>query len=121
MEQRDKVIILHIVGISPLEPVSNVQKLKEQMKSEMDGMNDDDQKMIQKFLQPLLTVVSQAMEYDIPPLRPNLASSLILDEEQFHKLDLHLGDFITFEIKKLDRSKLSDKKPEFSSETNPQI
>jgi len=113
MEQRDKVVVLHIVGISPLESVSHIQKLKEQMKSEMSDMKEDEQKMIQKFMQPLMTVLSQAMDIDYPrPLMQSLASSLI---------HLHLGDFITFEIKKVDRSKLSDEKTKLSSDTNPQI
>ena len=119
MDQRDKVIVLHIVGISPLEQVSNLQKLKEQMKSEMEGMKDDEQKMITKFLQPLMTVVSQAMDIDSPlHVMQNLTSSLILDEEQFHKLDLHLGDFVTFDIKKVDRTKLSEKSTHLSLPTN---
>lgn len=119
MEQIDKTVILKIIGISPLENVSHLDQLKEQMKSQMSDMQDDDKKMMEKFMTPLLMTISQAMEMDNPmQFRSNLHTTLIVDEEKFQNLDLKLGDFITFEIKKVDRTKLSEKPTYLSSPTN---
>lgn len=121
MDQRDKIVVVHILGISPLENISNLDRLKEQMKSQMQDMEKDEQKMLQKFMTPLLMTITQAMEMDGPlPLRSNLQTSLILAEEDFQKMDLKLGDFITFEIKKVDRTKLSKQPAPLSPQANPQ-
>ena len=122
MDQRDKIVVVHILGISPLENISNLDRLKEQMKSQMEDMEKDDQKMLQKFMTPLLMTITQAMEMDGPlPLRSNLQTSLILAEEDFQKMDLKLGDFITLEIKKVDRSKLSKESTPLSPQTNVKV
>lgn len=122
MEQRDKIVILQLAGISSLENISNLDRLKEQMKSQMGDMKEDEQRMLQKFMTPLLMAITQAMEMDGPsPCRMNLNTSLIVDEEKFQKMDLKLGDFVTFEIKKVDRTKLSEKPAPLGPQTNPQV
>lgn len=108
MEQRDKTVYLKIVGMSPLEKITNLQKLQEHMKSQMVDMKEDEKKVMMKFMSPLLLTVGHAMEMDSPQrFIDNLTTTLILDEEKFQNLHLNLGDFITFEIKKVDRAKLS--------------
>ena len=122
MEQRDKTVYLKIIGISPLENVSNLDKLKEQMKSEISDMKEDEKKMMMKFMTPWLLTVSKAMEMDNPqPFRDHLTTTLILDEEQFEELKLKLGDFITFQVTKLDRAKLSIKPPQLGPEANTEV
>lgn len=108
MEQRDKSIILQITGISPLEKVTKLQQWQEQMKSQVDGLEADEQKMFRKIMQPMMTTICHLIESDNQSqFRGNLTTTLILDEEKFQNLGLNLGDFITFEIKKVDRTKLS--------------
>ena len=123
MDQRNKTVILHLQGISPLEQVSNVQKLQEKMKSQMGDMKEDEQKMVQKFMEPFLLMFAHALEMDSSQstVTPFLQTSLIIDEEQFVKLDLRLGDFISFKVAKVDKSKLSKQKSELSSKTNTNI
>ena len=56
MDQRDKIVVVHIVGISPLENISNLDRLKEQMKSQMQDMEKDEQKMLQKFMMLMVSM-----------------------------------------------------------------